>query len=61
LEQHKLPLTQYSWYLDLRRYGSVRHGGWGMGFERYLMFLTGITNLRDLIPVPRAPMALAKF
>nr|KAJ3420484.1 hypothetical protein HK105_005616 [Polyrhizophydium stewartii] len=44
---------EYQWYLDLRRYGSVPHGGYGMGFERFLGFVTGVTNLRDLIPAPR--------
>ncbi|KAL3880521.1 hypothetical protein ACJMK2_032755 [Sinanodonta woodiana] len=44
----------YSWYLDLRRYGSVPHGGFGMGFERYLQSLLGIKNIRDTIPFPRS-------
>ncbi len=61
LLSHKLSLEQYNWYLELRQYGTVRHGGWGMGFERYLMFLTGLNNLRDVIPVPRAPMSHTKF
>ena len=43
----------YWWYLDLRRFGSVPHAGFGMGFERLLMMLTGITNIRDVIPFPR--------
>ena len=43
----------YSWYLDLRRYGSVRHGGFGLGFERLIMYVTGMTNIRDVIPFPR--------
>ncbi len=45
----------YWWYLDLRRFGSVPHAGFGMGFERLLMLLTGITNIRDVIPFPRTP------
>jgi asparaginyl-tRNA synthetase len=45
----------YEWYVDLRRFGTVRHGGWGMGFERLLMWLTGLQNARDVIPVPRVP------
>ena len=40
-------------YLDLRRYGSVPHAGWGMGFERLVQYLTGIENIRDAVPVPR--------
>ena len=43
----------YSWYLDLRRYGTVRHGGFGLGFERLIMYVTGMTNIRDVIPFPR--------
>ena len=43
------------WYLDLRRYGSVIHSGFGLGFERLLMYITGIENIRDVIPYPRAP------
>jgi asparaginyl-tRNA synthetase len=45
----------YWWYLDLRRYGSVPHAGFGLGFERLLMLLTGISNIRDVIPFPRTP------
>ena len=48
----------YWWYLDLRRYGSVPHAGFGLGFERLLMFLTGIANIRDVIPFPRTPGSL---
>ena len=43
----------YDWYLDLRRYGGVKHSGFGLGFERLVMYLTGITNIRDVIPYPR--------
>jgi asparaginyl-tRNA synthetase len=45
----------YEWYLDSRRYGSVVHSGFGMGFERLLMMLTGVANIRDVIPFPRTP------
>jgi asparaginyl-tRNA synthetase len=48
----------YWWYLDLRRYGSVSHAGFGMGFERLLMLLTGINNIRDVIAFPRTPGSL---
>ncbi len=43
----------YSWYLDLRRYGGVKHSGFGLGFERLIMYLTGISNIRDVLPFPR--------
>jgi asparaginyl-tRNA synthetase len=43
------------WYVDLRRYGSVPHAGWGLGFERLVQFVSGVDNIRDAIPVPRAP------
>ena len=52
---HKLAPEDYGWYLDLRRYGSVPHAGFGLGFERLLMFLTGVSNIRDVIPFPRTP------
>ena len=45
----------YWWYLDSRRYGTAPHSGFGMGFERFLMMITGITNIRDVIPFPRTP------
>jgi len=45
----------YSWYLDLRRYGTVPHSGFGLGFERLLVYMTGLTNIRDVIPFPRTP------
>lgn len=51
-------LQDYWWYLDLRRYGSVPHAGFGLGFERLMMMLTGINNIRDVIPFPRTPGSL---
>lgn len=48
----------YWWYLDLRRFGSVPHAGFGLGFERLMMMLTGISNIRDVIPFPRTPGSL---
>lgn len=47
----------YWWYLDLRRYGTVPHAGFGLGFERLVQFMTGMTNIRDVIPFPRAPLS----
>ncbi len=46
---------EYWWYLDLRRYGSTPHSGFGIGFERFLMYITGIANIRDALPFPRTP------
>ncbi len=55
MEFHKLREEDYQWYVDLRRYGSVPHAGFGLGFERLLMFLTGVANIRDVIPFARTP------
>ena len=43
----------YWWYLDLRRYGGTHHAGFGLGFERLIMYMTGISNIRDVLPFPR--------
>jgi asparaginyl-tRNA synthetase len=45
----------YSWYRDLRRYGTVPHAGFGLGFERFISYVTGLQNIRDVIPFPRVP------
>jgi asparaginyl-tRNA synthetase len=55
MKEMDLPLTDYWWYLDSRKFGSVPHSGFGLGFERLLMFFTGINNIRDVIPFPRTP------
>jgi asparaginyl-tRNA synthetase len=55
IEASGLPREDYWWYLDSRRFGSVPHSGFGLGFERMLMLVTGITNIRDVIPFPRTP------
>ena len=47
--------THYSWYLELRRFGTVPHSGFGLGFERLVQFVTGMSNIRDVIPFPRVP------
>lgn len=52
-----LNLDDYWWYLDLRRYGTVPHAGFGLGFERLVQFMTGMQNIRDVIPFPRTPMS----
>ena len=53
MEEMNLNKEDYDFYLDLRRYGSVRHAGFGLGFERCVMYLTGMGNIRDVVPFPR--------
>jgi asparaginyl-tRNA synthetase len=55
LRELGLPAESYWWYLDLRRYGTVPHAGFGLGLERTLVYITGLGNIRDVIPFPRAP------
>ena len=50
-----IPMKDMWWYLDTRRYGSCPHAGFGLGFERLLLFVTGMANIRDVIPFPRTP------
>ena len=55
IERMGMDKTGYEWYCDLRRYGTVPHAGFGVGFERLIMFVTGIQNIRDVLPYPRTP------
>jgi asparaginyl-tRNA synthetase len=55
MRRHQMDPADYKWYLDLRRYGTVPHSGFGLGFERMLMFVTGVSNIRDVIPFARTP------
>ena len=55
IDELHIPMKDMWWYLDTRRYGSVPHSGFGLGFERLLLFCTGMTNIRDVIPFPRTP------
>jgi asparaginyl-tRNA synthetase len=55
MEEMGLDKEQYKFYTDLRRYGSFPHSGYGLGFERILMYITGMSNIRDVIPFPRTP------
>lgn len=55
IEELGLQYENYKWYLDLRRYGSTKHAGYGLGFERMIMYLTGMSNIRDVIAFPRTP------
>ncbi len=52
-EELGFDMSQYEWYLDLRRYGGVKHAGFGLGFERMVMYVTGVANIRDVLPFPR--------
>ncbi|MEF2144421.1 MAG: asparagine--tRNA ligase [Desulfovibrionaceae bacterium] len=58
MDEMGLSKEEYWWYLDTRRFGSVPHAGFGLGFERLLMLITGVTNIRDVIPFPRTPRHL---
>ena len=58
LQEHGLPFADYQWYRDLRRYGTVPHAGFGMGFERLVIYTTGLGNIRDVMPFPRVPKRL---
>jgi asparaginyl-tRNA synthetase len=58
MQDLRLDAAPYWWYLDLRRFGSVPHAGFGLGFERFLMLMTGVSNIRDVIPFPRTPKNL---
>ena len=53
MDEKGLKRDDYEWYLDLRRFGTVEHAGFGLGFERLVMYLTGIPNIRDVLPFPR--------
>nr|HMS52807.1 asparagine--tRNA ligase [Chitinophagales bacterium] len=53
IKKHNLPEEAFTWYLDLRKFGSVPHAGFGLGFERMVMWLTGVPHIRETIPFPR--------
>ena len=55
MEEIGVPKDDMWWYLELRKYGGVKHSGYGLGFERLIMYLTGMGNIRDVIPFPRTP------
>lgn len=55
IEEMHIPMKDMWWYLDTRRFGTVPHAGFGLGFERLVLFVTGMTNIRDVIPFPRTP------
>jgi len=55
IQEMNLDVADYSWYMDLRRYGTVPHSGFGLGFDRTISYITGVSNIRDVIPFPRSP------
>ncbi|MDY2692996.1 MAG: amino acid--tRNA ligase-related protein, partial [Prevotella sp.] len=55
IKERNIPMKDMWWYLDTRKYGSCPHGGFGLGFERLILFVTGMQNIRDVIPFPRTP------
>ena len=55
IKEMGLKEQDYWWYLDLRKYGGVKHAGYGLGFERIIMYITGMSNIRDVLPFPRTP------
>lgn len=55
MEEMGISLDELQWYLDLRKYGGAKHSGFGLGFERFLMYISGISNIRDVLPYPRTP------
>ncbi|MFW6022635.1 MAG: asparagine--tRNA ligase [Halanaerobiaceae bacterium] len=60
MKEQDMDIEKYQWFLDLRKYGTVPHSGFGLGFERILMYMSGMANIRDVIPFPRTP-GNAKF
>jgi asparaginyl-tRNA synthetase len=58
MDEMKIPRDDLQWYLDLRRFGSAPHAGFGLGFERLVQYITGMTNIRDVIPCPRTPQTI---
>ncbi|MBP5360214.1 MAG: asparagine--tRNA ligase, partial [Bacteroidaceae bacterium] len=55
IKERDIPMKDMWWYLDTRRFGTCPHGGFGLGFERLMLFVTGMQNIRDVIPFPRTP------
>ena len=55
MDEMGLKEEDYWWYMDLRKYGGVKHAGYGLGFERIIMYITGVSNIRDVLPYARTP------
>ena len=56
MKEMHIPLEEMYWYLDTRKFGTAPHSGFGLGFERLILFVTGMGNIRDVIPFPRTPL-----
>ena len=59
MKEMDVPSEELDWYLDTRRFGTAPHAGFGLGFERFILFVTGMGNVRDVIPFPRTPQNAA--
>ncbi|HNQ20227.1 MAG TPA: hypothetical protein PKI46_04090, partial [Bacteroidales bacterium] len=55
IQENHVPMKDVWWYLETRKFGSAPHSGFGLGFERFMLFVTGMANIRDVIPFPRTP------
>ncbi|HXK91623.1 MAG TPA: asparagine--tRNA ligase, partial [Bacteroidales bacterium] len=55
IQENHVPMKDVWWYLETRKFGSAPHSGFGLGFERFMLFVTGMGNIRDVIPFPRTP------
>ncbi|MFA6375317.1 MAG: amino acid--tRNA ligase-related protein, partial [Bacilli bacterium] len=55
MKEMNVPIEGMEWYINLRKFGGNKHAGFGLGFERLVMYVTGIENIRDVIPFPRTP------
>ena len=55
MQELNMKTEDFDWYINLRKYGGTKHSGFGMGFERLIMYVTGVENIRDVIPYPRTP------
>ena len=58
MDEMNIPKEDLEWYLDLRRFGGCKHAGYGLGFERFMMYITGVSNIRDVVPFARTPKNL---
>ena len=55
MKELHIPIEEMQWYINLRKFGGAKHAGFGLGFERLIMYVTGVENIRDVLPFPRTP------